>query len=86
MILTLFNFITASQSEAKLENSLKRLSKPGPCPTNDILIEFEIRPKFEVLKFKMYSAAHNEILQTSRQCICCDVCKISMWSVEHILN
>ena len=46
---------------------------PGPSPTNDISIEFEIRPKFEVLWFKMYSIDHNEIVHTSRQCNCRDV-------------
>ena len=34
---------------------------PGACPTNDISIEFEIRPKFAVLWFKIYSTNHNEI-------------------------
>ena len=28
-------------------------------PTNDILIEFEIRPKFAVLCLKLYSTDHN---------------------------
>ena len=37
----------------------------GARPTNDILIKFEIRPKFEVLWFKMYFGDHNEILHTS---------------------
>ena len=59
---------------------------PGARPTNDISIEFEIRPKFAVLWFKLYSTDHNEILHTSRQCNCLDVCKISLLSVEHILN
>ena len=39
---------------------------PGARPTNDISIEFEIRPKFAVLWFKMYSTDHYEILHTSR--------------------
>ena len=47
-----------------------------PHPINHISIEFEIRPKFEVLWFKMYSAHHNEILHTSQQCNFRDVCKI----------
>ena len=42
-------------------------------PTNDISIEFEIRPKFEVSWFQMYSTDHNEILHTSQQCNCRDV-------------
>ena len=32
---------------------------PGPRPTNDISIEFEIRPKYAVLWFKIYSTDHN---------------------------
>ena len=31
-------------------------------------------------------ADHNDILHTSRQCHCRDVCKISLWSVEYIRN
>ena len=61
-------------------------TSPGALPTNDISIEIEIRPKFAVLCFKMCSYDHNEILHTSRQCNCRDVCKISLWSVAHIIN
>ena len=61
------------------------IPSPGARPTNDISIEFEIRPKFAVLWFEIYSTDHNEILHTSRQCNCRDVCKISLWSVRHIL-
>ena len=43
------------------------LHAPGACPTNDILIEFEIWPKLAVLWFKIYSTAHNEILHLSWQ-------------------
>ena len=59
---------------------------PGPRPTNDISIEFEIIPKFEVLWFKIYSTDDNEIFHTPRQCNCRDVCNISLWSVENNLN
>ena len=59
---------------------------PGARPTNDISIDFEIRPKFEVRWFKMYSTDYNEILHTSRQCNCHAMCKISLWLVEHILS
>ena len=62
------------------------VGRPGARPTNDISIEFEIRPKFAGLWFKMHSTDHNEILHTSRQCNCRDVCKISLWSVTYILN
>ena len=61
-------------------------SQPGARPTNDISIEFEIRPKFAVLWFKIYSTDPNDILHTSWQCNCRDVSKISLWSVKHILN
>ena len=44
--------------------------EPGARPTNDISIEFEIRPKVAMLWFKMYSTDHNEILHTARQCNC----------------
>ena len=43
---------------------------PGVRLTNDISIEFEIRPKFAVQCWlKMYSTNHNKILHTSRQYI-----------------
>ena len=61
-------------------------AEPGARPTNDISIEFEIRPKFAGLWFKIYSTDHNEILHTSQQLRCRDVCKISLWSVTYILN
>ena len=51
--------------------SCQHWSDSGARPTNDISISFEIRPKFAVLWFKIYSTDHN---------------KISLWSVEHILN
>ena len=43
------------------------ITMPGACPTNDISIEFETRPKFAVLWFKMYSTDHNEIMHMSRR-------------------
>ena len=39
-----------------------------------------------MLWFEIYSTDHNEILHTSRQLYCRDVWKISLWSVQHILN
>ena len=51
----------------------------GARPTNDISIEFEIQPKFAVLWFEIYSTDHNDILHTSRQLHCRDVCKMSLW-------
>ena len=44
------------------------LFQPGARPTNNNSIEFEIRPKFAVLWFKMYSTDHNEILHTVVTC------------------
>ena len=61
-------------------------SSHGACPTNYISIEFEIRSKFVLLWIKMYSTDHNKILHTSRQCNSCGMCKISLWSVDQILN
>ena len=61
-------------------------SRPGARLTTGILIEFEIQPKISVLWFEIYSTDHNEILHTSRQYNCGDMCKILLWSVEHILN
>ena len=58
----------------------------GARPTNDISIEFEIWWKFKTLQCKIYAAGHNDILYTSRQCHCRDVQKISLWSVDYILN
>ena len=34
---------------------------PGACPTNGILIEFEIQPKFGALWFEILSTDHNKI-------------------------
>ena len=51
----------------------------------DISIEFEIQWKF-VMLFMTYSADNNGILHTSRQLYCRDECKISLWSVEKVLN
>ena len=59
---------------------------PGARLTNDISIEFEIGPKFGVPWFEIYYTDHNEILYTLRQCNCRDVCKIFLWSVDHITN
>ena len=58
----------------------------GARPTNNISIEFKIRPKFAMFRFKINFTDYNEIMHTSRQCYCRDVCKISLWSVTHILN
>ena len=51
------------------------LPGPGARPTKHISIEFEIRGKFKTLHCKIYAVDHNDILHTSRQCLCRDVCK-----------
>ena len=38
-------------------------TRPGARLTDGISIEFEIRPHFAVLQFKVYSTDHNEILR-----------------------
>ena len=40
----------------------------------------------QVLWFKMYSTNPKETLHMSRQCKFHDVCRISLWWVEHVLN
>ena len=69
-----------------LPEPMMKFRQPGARPTNEISIEFEIRPKFPMLWFEIYSTDHSKILHTLRQCNCHDVCKISLWSVDHILN
>ena len=49
-------------------------------------MEFEIRSKFGMLKFKLCLTDRNEILHTSRQLHCRDVYKFLLWSVVYILN
>ena len=58
----------------------------GARPTNGISIEFEIRSKFWELKFEIRLTNHSEILYTSRQLHCREVCEISLWSVAYILD
>ena len=52
----------------KCKGDIKVVIRPGPRPTNGILIEFEIRPKFEVLWFKIYSIEHNETQKNLLTC------------------
>ena len=59
----------------EINGEYKTLS--GARTTNEISIEFEIQPKFVVLWFEIYASDHKEIVHTSRQCNCRDVCKIS---------
>ena len=67
--------------------SLIGSSLSGALPTNDISIKFEMHWNFVMFSFITCSVDHNEMLHTSRQCSNCrDVCKISLCSVEHILN
>ena len=55
-------------------------------PTNRISIEFEIQSKFKLLLFKICPTYDDKILYMSQQCYCCDVCKISLWLAEYIMN
>ena len=55
-------------------------------PTNGISIKFEIRSKFAVLWFEICFTYRSYILHMSRQCYCGDMCKISLWSTEYIMN
>ena len=55
----------------------------GARPINVISIEFRIQWNFAMPLFITY---YNEILLTSWQQYSHDACKISLWSVEHILN
>ena len=59
---------------------------PDTRPTNNISMEFQIQWNFVMLLFITYSTDHNEILHTSRQEHCRDVCKISLGSNEQISN
>ena len=52
----------------------------------NISTKIEIQWNFVTFLFIIYWANHNEILHASRPKNCCDMCKISLWSVEHILN
>ena len=62
------------------------LCRPGARPTNDISIESEIRSKFGVFWFETCMTDHNEILNTQRQLHCHNVCIISLWSAEYLMN
>ena len=56
--------------------NVMKLQRSGP--TNDTFaIEFEMRPKCEVLWFTDY----NEIVHTSQQCNCRDMCKMTLWLI-----
>ena len=74
------------QAGIKINQLYWKGGAPGARPTNEISIEFEIRPHLAVLWFQMCSTNHNEILHMSRQCNCRDLCKISLWLVKYISN
>ena len=74
---------------ARVENIRQTVSEdvlPGARLTIDISIEFEFRSKLGAFQFKICFTNHKKILHTSRQLHYRDVCKISLWSVEYILN
>ena len=56
---------------------------PGTRPTNGIFDWIRSSIKFW---FKTCSTNHKEILHTSRQLHCCDMCKILLWLAEHVMN
>ena len=60
--------------------------RPGARPINKISIEFAMRPKSAVLRYKMYSTDHSEILHTPRQLHYRDLCMITLWSVDDNSN
>ena len=76
----------ADYDSINAQEVMLRWHHPGPHRTNDISIEFEMRSKLGVVWFQICSIYCNEILHTSRHVHCRDMCKISLWSVEHLLN
>ena len=68
------------------ETIIDSMVLPGTCPTDGILIEFEIRSQFAVLWFKICSTNHRKILHMSQQCYCRDMCKILLWSAKYVMN
>ena len=56
---------------------------PSARSTNDISTDFF--EKNAMLWFKMSSTHHNKILHTSRQLHSCNMHKILLWSLDHIL-
>ena len=44
----------------------KWYAMPGARPTNDVSIEFEVRPKFAVLWLKMNKINHDKILHMAQ--------------------
>ena len=75
-----------SPENLDLFHDISHWLRPGARPTNNILIKFENRPKFAGHWFKMYSTDVDQILLTSRQCSCRDMCKMLLLSVKHVLN
>ena len=67
--------------QQRTELTLTQVVPPSAHPTNGILTEFEIQCSYVVLLFIRWLADHNEILH-----MCSDMCKISLWLVEYILN
>ena len=58
----------------------------GARPTNDILMKFEIHRQFCNALVQNESDWSLQILHTPRQEDCRNVNKITLWSVEQILN
>ena len=62
------------------------ITGPGNHPTKGISIEFKIRSKFTVLWFEIYKTNRKQILHTSQQCDCRDLCKMLMWFAKYVMN
>ena len=65
---------------------LQSISEQVAHPNDNISIKFETQWNFLVLLLIIYLTGHNAILHTPWQLYCRYMCKIMMWSVEHILN
>ena len=77
-----FNYQSRGFETSRDLKASYRILKLGPVAhsTDDNSIEFESRPKYALLWFKMYSTDHNENLHMPRQCT------ISLWSVQYIVH
>ena len=65
---------------------IDRYIDQAPVPLTAFRSISKFVSNFGVLYFKTCSTDHKEIPHTSRQLYCRDVCKISLWSAEYILN
>ena len=78
--------VSPSHAQVPWHQADRSLTILAPVPLTIFQSNSKLDQIFKCSGLKMYSTNHNEILHTSRQCNCRDVCKISVWSVEHVLN